>query len=107
MVRQSRLYPVDLQFVIESRFNLIDFRGLVKVLFCFLILELFGLVLYMRGYTQTTHIVYHAVLEKGVNYIQKPFTVEGFSKKVMENLFGNWILGFMIFRLRRIRLFQV
>jgi signal transduction histidine kinase/CheY-like chemotaxis protein len=42
-------------------------------------------VLYMSGYTDDT-ITRHGVLEKGVNYIQKPFTVEGLSGKVREVL---------------------
>jgi DNA-binding NtrC family response regulator len=42
-------------------------------------------VLYMSGYTDDA-IVRHGVMVKGVNYIQKPFTVNGLTKKVREVL---------------------
>jgi two-component system, cell cycle sensor histidine kinase and response regulator CckA len=42
-------------------------------------------VLYMSGYTNNA-IAQHGVLGEGVNYIQKPFTVDGLARKVREVL---------------------
>jgi len=42
-------------------------------------------VLYMSGYTENA-IVHHGILIEGINYIQKPFTVDGLTKKVREVL---------------------
>jgi two-component SAPR family response regulator len=42
-------------------------------------------VLYMSGYTDNA-IIHHGVLEKGMNYIQKPFTLEGLWRKIREVL---------------------
>jgi signal transduction histidine kinase len=42
-------------------------------------------VLYMSGYTDQA-IVYHGVLEKGMNYIEKPFRVDALARKVREVL---------------------
>jgi YesN/AraC family two-component response regulator len=42
-------------------------------------------ILYMSGYTDND-IVRHGVLQKGVNYIQRPFTMEGLARKVGEVL---------------------
>jgi len=45
-------------------------------------------VLYMTGYTDET-IVQHGILEKGVNLIHKPFTIEKLERKVREVLDKN------------------
>jgi CheY-like chemotaxis protein len=42
-------------------------------------------ILYMSGYTNNS-IIHHGILEKGTNYIQKPFTVDSLAKKVREVL---------------------
>jgi nitrogen-specific signal transduction histidine kinase/ActR/RegA family two-component response regulator len=42
-------------------------------------------VLYMSGHTDDA-ILHHGVLEKGVNYIQKPFTMDRLARKVREAL---------------------
>jgi two-component system, cell cycle sensor histidine kinase and response regulator CckA len=42
-------------------------------------------VLYMSGYTDDA-VVRHGVMVKGINYIQKPFTVNALAKKVREVL---------------------
>ncbi|MBN2467797.1 MAG: response regulator, partial [Deltaproteobacteria bacterium] len=42
-------------------------------------------VIYMSGYTDNT-ITHHGILEKGMNYIQKPFTIEILTRKVRQVL---------------------
>jgi DNA-binding response OmpR family regulator len=42
-------------------------------------------ILYMSGYTDNA-ITHHGVLEEGMNYLQKPFTVDGLARKVREVL---------------------
>jgi CheY-like chemotaxis protein len=42
-------------------------------------------ILYMSGYTDNA-IVHHGILARGVNYIQKPFTVDGLARRVREVL---------------------
>jgi two-component SAPR family response regulator len=42
-------------------------------------------VLYMSGYTNSA-IVHHGILEEGMNYIQKPFTLEALARRVREVL---------------------
>jgi DNA-binding response OmpR family regulator len=45
-------------------------------------------VLYMSGYTRNV-ISHHGVLEPGVQFIQKPFSLSCFMKKVREVLDGS------------------
>ncbi len=42
-------------------------------------------VLYMSGYTDNV-IVHHGILDKGINFIQKPFTIQELSEKIREVL---------------------
>jgi len=44
-------------------------------------------VLFMSGYTDNA-VVHHGILEKGIVFLQKPFTVFGLAKKVREVLDG-------------------
>ncbi|HPQ68802.1 MAG TPA: PAS domain S-box protein [bacterium] len=45
-------------------------------------------VLFMSGYTENT-IAHHGVLEEGMNFIQKPFSVESLVRKVQEVVGGD------------------
>jgi len=45
-------------------------------------------VLYMSGYTNN-EIIHHGVLEGGINYIQKPFTIDRLARQVREVLENN------------------
>jgi PAS domain S-box-containing protein len=45
-------------------------------------------VLYMSGYTDNA-VFHHGILDAGVNYIQKPFTIDGLMKKMREVLDKN------------------
>jgi two-component system cell cycle sensor histidine kinase/response regulator CckA len=45
-------------------------------------------VLYMSGYTDNA-VFHQGILEEGVNYIQKPFTIEGLINKMREVLDKN------------------
>ena len=42
-------------------------------------------VLYMSGYTDNA-ILHHGILETGINFMQKPFTLDGLASKVREVL---------------------
>ncbi|MBN1877124.1 MAG: PAS domain S-box protein [Anaerolineae bacterium] len=42
-------------------------------------------VLYMSGYTDNV-IAYHGILDKGVNFLQKPFTVQSLTQKIRQVL---------------------
>jgi two-component system cell cycle sensor histidine kinase/response regulator CckA len=85
-IRLARKYPDPIHLLItDVVMPEMNGRELARVLASFLP----GLkLLFMSGYTANV-IAHHGVLDEGVHFIQKPFTLEQITAKIREALAGN------------------